>query len=516
MHYLTILTDDIPAVHQAIQTEFRLGELVQIAPLTDTSPDVATLLVSGGTIQLPFDWSDNLPPVLLPRPLPFSPENLLSVVFMRLDNWEKAYEYARHGGAPHGGARHGGDNPLLTDAIDLTNRLQAGVLQVAPARPIDGTSTFDTYQRWHNRAVALHYGNLETDAAKDDVAEAYQLALRYAPDAECRAYTTKQYATLLLDTGQLTEANNVLAMVNVPELSSASGLLDYRYELLAVQYAVWLQQLVIPYDASLLEQTKTALWHVLEYYEARQRPIQVGLLLVDSAQVANFTNSFAEALGYISRALTIFRDEDVPELLANAQYRKGVLLYTWAQNGNPQFYRPAMEAYQAALKVFTQQNAPAIFAEIQHHLGVIFAEIPDEVKKKSIWAAVSSSSFQQAMAYFNREEFPYEYATICNHYANALTKYPPAAKSDNYAKAIGYYRDALRVRTADTYPYERALTILNYLESGWYVGEDDPQNQRALYNDMVRKASEVRLLVADEALLREADQHLQRLGELII
>lgn len=417
---------------------------------------------------------------------------------MQLDNWEKAYEYGRH-------------DRSLADAVDLTNRLQAGVLVEAPARPVNGVGTFETYRQWHNRAVALHYGNLETDVDNTDVSEAYQTALNHAPDSDYQVFTAKHYATLLLDTGQLTAANQVLAEAANAELSDAAS-----HELLAVQYAVWLQQLVVPYDASLLEQTKTALWQVLQYYETQQRTIQVGLLLVDAAQVANFTNSFSEALGYISRAVTIFRNEEMTELLANALYRKGILLYTWAQSGNPQFYRPAMEAYQEALKVFTQQNAPAVFAEIQHHLGVIFAEIPDEVKKKSIWAAVSSSSFQQALAYFTREEFPYEYATICNHYANALTKYPQAAKSDNYAKAIGYYRDALRVRTAEAYPYERALTILNYLEAGWYVGEDDPENQRALYNDMVKKASEVRFLVTDEALINDAENHLERLGELVI
>ncbi|GAB3021388.1 tetratricopeptide repeat protein [Spirosoma pulveris] len=498
MLYLTIRTDTIASVAQAIESEFRLNELVQLVSISDTKADPDTIVVAEGIIQLPLDWSESLPPVLLPNPLPFSPENLLTVLFMQLANWEKAYEHGRH-------------DRSLVDAVDLTNRLQAGVAVEAPARPVNGVGTFETYRRWHNRAVALHYGNLETEVDNKDISEAYQTALSHAPNPDYTAYTTKHYATLLLDTGQLTAANLVLAEAATAELSDAA-----RHELLAVQYAVWLQQLVVPYDAVLLEQTKTALWQVLQYYETQQRTIQVGLLLVDAAQVANYTNSFAEALGYISRAVTIFRNAEVTELLANALYRKGVLLYTWAQSGNPQFYRPAMEAYQEALKVFTQQNAPAVFAEIQHHLGVIFAEIPDEVKKKSIWAAVSSSSFQQALAYFTREEFPYEYATICNHYANALTKYPQAAKSDNYAKAIGYYRDALRVRTAEAYPYERALTILNYLEAGWYVGEDDPENQRALYNDMVKKAGEVRFLVTDEALINDAEQHLLRLGELVI
>ncbi|RYF74744.1 MAG: hypothetical protein EOO39_08040, partial [Cytophagaceae bacterium] len=244
MYYLTLRTDDIPTVTQAIQAEFRLDELVQIKSITDTTPDADAVLVTEETIQLPLDWSETLPPILLPNPLPFSPDNLLSFVFTRLENWEKAYAYSRH-------------ERLLADTIDLTNRLQSGVPLVAPARPVNGVGTFDTYRRWHNRAVALHYGNLESDAA-DSVAEAYQSAMELAPNAEYRAYTAKQFATLLLDTGQLTKANHVLEQASVPGLSEAA-----KHELLAIHYAVWLQQLVVPYDVGLLEKTKSALWQVL-------------------------------------------------------------------------------------------------------------------------------------------------------------------------------------------------------------------------------------------------------------
>ena len=494
MIYLTIATDEPAPIQALIDAEFRLNELVQVVPLTEGA--VGELRIEGGTIGQPLDWSQQLPPVLLPNPLPLSPDNLLAVVYLHLGNWEKVYEVARY------------DRPLA-DALDLLNRLQSGVSVSLPTAPVNGSGLFDTYRRWHNRAIAAHYGM--TDTTKDTVSQAYDAALSHAPDAEHRAFTVKHYATWLADSGQLTEADALLTNTNTPDLTP-----DAQIELLAGQTGIWLQQLTVPYDETLLARTKDALWRVLQHYETQNRPAQVGMLLLDAAQVANFQNSFAEALGYVTRAINLFQQEDLPELLANAQYRKGVLLYTWAQNGNPQFYRHAMEAYQAALKLFTQQNAPDVFADIQHHLGVIYAEIPDEAKKKSIWAAVSSSSFKHALAYYTRDEFPYEYATICNHFANALTKYPPAAKSDNYAKAIGLYRDALRIRTADQYPYERALTILNYLEAGWYVGEDDPQNQRALFNDMMQKAREVETLVQDEKLIAEARQHIAKLADIRI
>jgi hypothetical protein len=84
MYYLTVQTDDIPAVTSAIQSEFRLDELVQIKSLSNTAAAADAVLVSDGAIRLPLDWSETLPPVLLPHPLAFSPDNLLSFVFMRL------------------------------------------------------------------------------------------------------------------------------------------------------------------------------------------------------------------------------------------------------------------------------------------------------------------------------------------------------------------------------------------------------------------------------------------------
>ncbi|MGD1891866.1 MAG: hypothetical protein ACFB15_14910, partial [Cyclobacteriaceae bacterium] len=136
-------------------------------------------------------------------------------------------------------------------------------------------------------------------------------------------------------------------------------------------------------------------------------------------------------------------------------------------------------------------------------------------QKKSILAAVSATSFQEALRFFTKDEYPYEYGLVCNNYANALTKYPTALRTDNYEKALEFYEEALSVRTA-VYPYERALTLLNYLEASWHVdnGEDGFNQQR--YDDMVAKAKEVKTLVDAPDLISEAAGHLERLSQLLI
>ncbi|WP_226163673.1 tetratricopeptide repeat protein [Hymenobacter terricola] len=477
----------------ALHREPRLHELVRVvadAPAEEAGP---VLVIGLAGITGRVDWSEALPPVVLPQPLPFTKANLLALVFLHLGNWEKAYEYAAA-------------DATLRDDLDLLNRLQAGVSAEAPAAPINDVGSFRHYRRWHNRAVALHYGNLARPAQANDLHAAYQQAIAHAPAAAWQAFSAKHYATFLLDNGQLNEACRQLAAAqNLPLDATA------YHELLSIETGVLLQQLTVPYDAALLSELKDKLWQTLQYHEQHDRGLNAALTLLDAAQVANFSDSFAEALGYLNRAVALLETEDAPELLANAQYRKGVLLFTWAQNGNPQFYRGAMTAYQQALKVFTRNDAYPVFAEIQHHLGIIYSEIPDEVKKKSIWAAVSVSSFNQALEYFTRETHPYEYATISNHYANALTKYPLAARTDNFAKALDYYREALAVRTARDYPYERTLTILNFLEAAWQVNLENYPEPEVLLTEMTGYAQQVSQLVDDPALREEAQRHLAQL-----
>ena len=145
---------------------------------------------------------------------------------------------------------------------------------------------------------------------------------------------------------------------------------------------------------------------------------------------------------------------------------------------------------------------------------MIYAEIPDEVKKKSIWAGVSSASFQQALDYYTKETHPYEYAMVCNNYANALTQYPEAIHSDNLEKALFYYQEALGIRTATDWPLERAVSLLNFVETSWHLHLPENDSNLAHFEQMVEKAQEAERLTTDPAIVREAQAQLLKLEAL--
>lgn len=489
-----VKTEDSEKIEKIIKREFRLDELVEIKDIFKEKPtnSAYAMMVKEGDILQPIDWQNVLPPFILAEKIPLNTENLLGLVFMKLGNYEKAYNYLDQ-------------NRLLLNDVDIINRLQNGI-PIDPSVLTSDFSPFDEYRLSHNQAILRHYASTEEDFDFAKTQYFYNEALIAAPDDEHKSFTAKHFATFLIDAGQIDHAENTLLQAIHYALSD-----DSKIELKATLCSCWLKKLVMPYDQALLAHLKDTLWEVLKHYEKQGRNAEVGLLLIDASHVANISESFSESLGYISRAIDIFKKEELPELYANAQLRRGTLLYTWAKNGSPQFFKGAMDSYQEALKVFTREETPSVFADIHHHLGVIYSEIPDEIKRKSLWAAISSSSFQEALNIYTKENFPYEYAMVCNSYGNAMTKYPQAIHSDNFEKSLYYYQEALNVRTAQAYPLERVLTLLNYLESCWYVNNGTDEWNESRFNDMKLKVSEIQSLTNDEKLLSEAKIHSDKL-----
>lgn len=481
-------------IQHIIDSEDRLNELVSVVDFLEQKPESSAfhlmLRKKNGITQL-VDWYNVLPPYLLAEEIDFTPENLLGLVFSKLGNYEKAYEYLQ------------GNQVLLND-IDIINCLQNGI-PVDPQRLTTDFNAFEEYRFCHNSAILHHYAATEASFDADKTRYFYREALNSAPNGEHYAFTARQYAIFLTDFGELLQAEHLLQDAVKTALSD-----DAIPELKAVLCGVWMKKLVAPYDLALLDSLKNTLWEVLQHYQKQGRKVEEALLLVDAAQVANYAESFAEALGYIGRAVDILRKEEMPELLAQAQYRRGILLYTWAKKDNPQFYKGAMESFQEALKVFTRDETPDVFADIHQYLGVIYAEIPDEVRKKSIWAGVSSASFQQALSYYTKETHPYEYAMVCNNYGSALTKYPEAIHSDNLEKALFYYNEALGIRNAAEWPIERAVTLLNYVETSWHLHLTGDSNQ-SLFDQMLAFAQEAQTLTKDPAIVAEAQEQLEKL-----
>ncbi len=471
--------ENIASVTGIINSEYRLDELVTVS----AEDDPADIFVSG-IIEVNPGWKNQQPPVLFSAAT-FSRENLLGIIYARLSNYEKAYPLLN-------------DAPGVLQQVDLMNRLQNGIEINSIPEAVD-------YISLHNKAVVLHYSDT-TGNDTGNIKLAYEAAIDAAAEYyEAEAFTIKHYALFLIDAGHLGEAASLLIKyLQEPHMPHVA------IELKATLCVIWLKQLAVPYDEHKLAILKNYMWECLEFYEKESRPIDAAMILSDAAYIANISNSHSEALGYINRAIDVFQKEDLQELLGDALMKKGNILRRWAQHNNPQFFQQAVKAYQQALNIYTREATPSLFADIHHQLGILYSEIPDEIRKKSVWAAVSVSSFNEALAFYNKVDFPYEFAVICNSQGNAFTRYPDALHSDNFDKALAWYKEALDVQTADQYPVERSLTLLNYVDASWFAGNKSDFDEER-FNDMVNKINEIGAISKDENIIQAAKEHLKKL-----
>jgi tetratricopeptide (TPR) repeat protein len=476
-------------IKKAINEFDRLEELITLydAETSTPLPNGNSIVVKNNIITQPPDWFNSSPPILFPDSA-YRVNTLMGLVFVRLSNFEAA-------------------QPLLhTDEVLWKSALLYQSLLFE--EPLPETGGNDSFESGFNEVICLHYATPDQPPGIEQLANRYELVLQKAPSPDLKAFVVKHYSILLIDAGMNKQAEALInTHIHLRELLGEHVL----HELLWIRSNSWMQQLQVPYDDALLSRLKEDLWQVLSYLEKYNRTTEQGMLLTDAAQIANISDSFAEALGYISKAIQLLQADNQTELAANAQLKKGILLYTWAQKGQPQFYRGAKDALLNALLVFTREAAPHVFADIHHYLGIIYSEIPDEIQKKSVWAGVSVSSFYEAIDFYNKVDYPYEFAQICNHFANAFTKYPAAAMGDNYEKALAWYREALDIRKAETYPLERSLTLSNYLDAAWKAGNPDDGWNEDRWNDMWHTANELKEIAQTEALKEEAQTWLDAL-----
>jgi tetratricopeptide (TPR) repeat protein len=119
-------------------------------------------------------------------------------------------------------------------------------------------------------------------------------------------------------------------------------------------------------------------------------------------------------------------------------------------------------------------------------------------------------SFNEALNYYNKVDFPYEFAMICQSFGNAYTKYPASLHTDNYDKALAWYREALDIRTVQNYPIERVLSLSNYLEASWFVGNKDDFDQER-FEDMMNIANEILTISNDPDIVENTKADIEKL-----
>jgi len=468
----------------------RLHELVSVNIIPVEIKTPFHLEVDNNTINTQVDWLDTEPPYVFPK-VEFNENNLLALVFFKLDNHLKALQFTSN-------------ESTLSFHIMMSSSLKQGF-----EIDIDMVSDFLSP---HNECILHHYGNINRETTFEELKDLYLNTLIQCEDVDFKAFTLKHYCNLLFEAGLYEEAEEYIrSTLYENHLQLLSGI-----SLKNCLSTALMAQLQFPFDEEKLDTILDLQDECISFYESINDTINAALLYVNAAEVANYKNDYITSKNYINKAILIFKEEEIYEFLGEASFRKATLLYTWSKNGSPQYYKPAINAFQDTLKVFKRDTHPEQFADIHHNLALIYSEIPVSSEEKPIWTAFCASSFKEVLAIYKKETHPYQFAMACHNYATALMGFPEAKLHNNLDKANHLFEDALAVRTAKDFPFERALTLTNQLELFWLMHNETSKDENENYKLMNEKANEIKTLVTDPTLLSKADEQIKALENLKI
>lgn len=484
---LTISTSEnhFEDIQNIIDSIDRLDELVSLSKSAHNED--AFIFVENGKIHKPIDWYDSQPPYLF-NEYNFTSEHLLAYIFFGLNNPQKALELLDENSAMY--------HDLSTAAkIQFAYEITEKEFYKIPSI--------------HNQCIVKHYGNATSNHDSEELKQLYYKAITNEKEIEVKAFTTKHFSNFLIDLQLFVEAEKILAEAYNDQLSEEAK------NTLSIQLALaQMHQLSIPFNTKRLEEIFKRFEEGIQFYERKQLHIQAGLLLIEASEIANYQKNFSTSKDLINKAIVYFKEEEITEFLGEASLRKAMLLYTWSKNGQPQYYKPAINAFQNALKVFKRELHPAKFAEIHHYMALIYSEIPVSPEEKPMWTAFCASSFKEALSYFNKESFPYDYAMIAHNYATALINFPEAKLHNNLDKAQQLFKDALAIRTSSLYPFERASTLINQIELYWLLHNETTTDENKKITEMLNKLNEIKTLTTDENILDKVRFHEQKIESL--
>ncbi len=486
---ISTTTNHFLQIETCINSIERLHELVVITTDKIVNNTDKIITVKDDSIIPTLDWNDSEPPYLFPI-LPLSERNLLAFVFFKLGNHQKAFEFISE------------EDQLHQHLLIVINLLYGYTITKEQLQFLENTSI-------HNLAIIYNFGNTNPVIDNNIIKTTYEEAITTAKTNSLKFFSTKHHVNFLFDNGLFADAE--LLIRSVQHIRTSKEEKNAMCHLLA---SVLMAQVKLPYDTEIFLEIEDLQEQCISYYNSINSRIKAGLLLLEASELANFQEDFIKSKDFINKAILNFKEENIPEFLGEATLQKALLLYNWSKNGSPQYYKPAINTFQNGLKFFKQDTHPQKFADIHHNLALIYSEIQVAEKEKPIWTAFCASSFKEALHFYTKEQFPYEFAMISHNYATALMGFPEAKLHNNLDKAFDLFEEALLVRTAQNYPFERTLTLLNQLELYWSIHNETNEDEVKRFEEMFEKANEINQLVTDKTLIEKAEEHLTELKKL--
>jgi tetratricopeptide (TPR) repeat protein len=129
------------------------------------------------------------------------------------------------------------------------------------------------------------------------------------------------------------------------------------------------------------------------------------------------------------------------------------------QRGDDAALREAVDAYRAALEVYTRERVPLDWAKTQNNLGNALLTLGERGDDDALRAAVAA--YRAALQELTRARVPLQWAATQTNLGNALQTLGERGDDTALRAAVAAYRAALEVYTRERAPMQWAMTQAN-------------------------------------------------------
>lgn len=197
----------------------------------------------------------------------------------------------------------------------------------------------------------------------------------------------------------------------------------------------------------------------LQYAQQTGNATTIMLSAFAFAQIAERYSKLEEAVGAYNLASDSASIVKNKRVYANAQERLGSLYsyiskQTETQDGY--LWRDAIECYNNALRVYTEQEFPEEWARTYYNLGIAYSELRTADQAEKFANAIIC--YEKALRVYTEERFPRQYIQIQHNLGNARSQLPTGDPNENHEDAITCYKNALRVCAKHNFQQEYTLT----------------------------------------------------------
>ena len=148
------------------------------------------------------------------------------------------------------------------------------------------------------------------------------------------------------------------------------------------------------------------------------------------------------------------------------------------QKGESDWLEQAVQAYRAALEIFSRERVPLKWAATQTYLGAALSQLGDR-KAGTEQLEQAVRAFRAALEVRTRQDAPIQWATVQNNLGLALSRIGARNRDgERLEEAVAVFRSSLEVRTRERFPTGWALTQSNLGLALLWLGEQESGTER--------------------------------------